>query len=181
MHWANETKLYFIETLKILFTSVRYFYNFNVYFWLISDMSLSVTFKHKNVTLTPNKENVIASPGYPNEKYECDTIYTWDVTAPPTTEIIFINVNINIHKFLGPCEDYLKVCITLIWKKWKIIVLQIILNIYSKQKTTYIYGIKHISMYLINNILKKEPKNPVYLMSFWNHSKMKKKSEDKSY
>lgn len=77
-------------------------------------MSLSVTFKHKNVTLTPYEENVIASPGYPNETYERDTIYTWDVTAPPTTESIFINVNINIHEFLGQCEDYLKVCITLI-------------------------------------------------------------------
>lgn len=80
----------------------------------ISDISLSAIFKHKNVTLTVYEETVVKSPGYPNENYEQDTIYTWDVTAPATTEKILINVEIDIHKFNGPCEDYLQVSITFI-------------------------------------------------------------------
>lgn len=77
-------------------------------------MSLCVIFKHENVTLTLDKETVVKSPGYPNKKYEQDTIYTWDVTAPATTEKISINVKIDIHKFSGLCQDYLQVCITFI-------------------------------------------------------------------
>lgn len=75
----------------------------------ISDMAACVLIS-KHVELSPSHVLNIESPGYPDVNYKNDTVLIWNVTAPATTEEIFIVVHMDIIKrFRGKCEDYLQV------------------------------------------------------------------------
>lgn len=75
----------------------------------ISDMTLCILIA-KDVELSPSTVLNITSPGYPDVNYKNETVLTWNVTAPATTEEILIDIEIEIVKPpSGLCEDYLKV------------------------------------------------------------------------
>lgn len=78
----------------------------NTYF---SDMEACVL-KIEDVEISPSTVLNIKSPGYPDVNYNKDTILTWNVTAPTSTEEILIDIEMDIVKPpIGLCEDYLKV------------------------------------------------------------------------
>lgn len=62
--------------------------------------------------MSPRKEEVIQSPGYPHKNYERDFNYTWYVMASDDTKEISIEITIDIHETAGfPCDDFLQVCV----------------------------------------------------------------------
>lgn len=62
------------------------------------------------VEISPSTVLNIKSPGYPDVNYNNDTILTWNVTAPASTEEILIDIEMDIvNSPSGICEDYLKV------------------------------------------------------------------------
>lgn len=64
----------------------------------------------ENVELSPSNVLIIKSPGYPEANYKNDTVLTWNVTAPASTEEILIDIEMDIvNPPSGLCEDYLKV------------------------------------------------------------------------
>lgn len=64
----------------------------------------------ENVELSPSTVLNIKSPGYPDVNYKNHTVLIWNVTAPATTEEIFIDIEMDIvNPPSGLCEDYLKV------------------------------------------------------------------------
>lgn len=75
----------------------------------ISEMAVCVLIT-KDAELSPSTVLKINSPGYPDISYKSDTVLSWNVTAPATTEKILIVIDMNIIKASGGnCEDYLKV------------------------------------------------------------------------
>lgn len=76
----------------------------------ISDITACVL-KFKDVELSPFTVLKIKSPGYPDVNYKNDTVLTWNVTAPASTEEILIDIEMDIivKPPKGLCEDYLKV------------------------------------------------------------------------
>lgn len=75
----------------------------------ISDVTACVLIS-KDVELSPSTVLKIKSPGYPDVNYKNETVLTWNVTAPASTEEILIDIEIEIVKPpSGLCEDYLKV------------------------------------------------------------------------
>lgn len=64
----------------------------------------------EDVELSPSDVLIIKSPGYPEVNYKNDTVVTWNVTAPASTEEILIDIDMDIiNASDGNCEDYLKV------------------------------------------------------------------------
>ncbi|XP_065940938.1 mucin-22-like [Magallana gigas] len=76
---------------------------------ILCDMAACVLIS-KHVELSPSHVLNIESPGYPDVNYKNNTVLIWNVTAPATTEEIFIVVHMDIIKrFHGKCEDYLQI------------------------------------------------------------------------
>lgn len=78
-------------------------------FHYISDMTTCVLISEDR-ELSPSTVLKIKSPGYPDVNYKNDTVLMWNVTAPATTEEIFIDIEMDIvTPPSGLCEDYLQV------------------------------------------------------------------------
>lgn len=75
----------------------------------ISDVTACVLIS-KDVELSPSTMLTIRSTGYPDVNYKNHTVLKWSVTAPVTTEEIFIVIDMDIIiASNGKCEDYLQV------------------------------------------------------------------------
>lgn len=64
----------------------------------------------KDVELSPSTVLKIKSPGYQDVNFKNDTVLTWNVTAPASTEEILIDIDMDltVKPPSGICEDYLK-------------------------------------------------------------------------
>lgn len=92
-----------IEHISIHLSFPPYTYTY------FSDMAACVKIT-EYVEISPSTVLNITSPGYPDVNYNNDTILTWNVTAPASTEEILIDIDMDIvTPPSGLCEDYLKV------------------------------------------------------------------------
>lgn len=75
----------------------------------ISDITACVLIS-KDKELSLSTMLIIKSPGHPDVNYKNDTVLSWNVTAPATTEEILIVIDMDIIiASNGKCEDYLQV------------------------------------------------------------------------
>lgn len=103
---GTRTLVYMFDNIEHI--SIHLFFSPYTYTY-ISDIAACVLIT-EDVEIWPSTVLNIKSPGYPDVNYNNDTILTWNVRAPASTEEILIDIEMDIvNPHSGLCEDYLKV------------------------------------------------------------------------